>query len=143
MAGDLGETLLESLRQICTERGYHRSDERPTSAKPTFGGRANHPGAGLSAQDEAFVAAMRQALAELAGAIGVESLDRERQRAVQAALDGAELVTRGQLAMESPEQLRILLPSFVFLVSLPIVEQDEALALSRRVGALVDAQLGG
>jgi hypothetical protein len=141
MAGDLGEMLLESLRQISSERGYRQSHERPASAEPTLGGRANHPGASLSARDEAFVAAMRQALTELAGAIGMESLDRERQRAVQTALDGAELVTRGQLAMESPEQLRMLLPSFVFLVSLPIVEQDEALALSRRAGTLVDQHL--
>ena len=34
------------------------------------------------------------------------------------------------------------MPSLVFLVALPIVEQDRALELSRRTEELVDEQLG-
>lgn len=81
---------------------------------------------------------MRKALAEVAGAAGAAALSEKGQRTTLAALDGAELVIRGQLAMESPGQLRLLLPSFVFLITLPILQQREALALSRRVGELIE-----
>lgn len=143
MAGDEGETLLRIVRQIRSEIGRGPSGERLSAAIPTFGGNAGHPAAaGLGPEDEEFVAAIREGLAELARAVGVESLEVEQQQTVLAALDGAELVTRGQLALGRPEQLRLLLPSFVFLVALPIVEQDQALSLSRRVGELVDRHLG-
>lgn len=72
---------------------------------------------------------MRRALAGVAGAAGAATLADERQRAICIALEGVELVTRTQLAMDRPAELRRLLPSFVFLVALPVVRQDEALAL--------------
>jgi hypothetical protein len=34
-----------------------------------------------------------------------------------------------------------LMPSFIFLVALPIVEQDRALELSRRTSELIEEQL--
>jgi hypothetical protein len=143
VAGNEGKTLLWIVRQIRSETGREPSGQWLSAASPTFGGSARHPAAGaLGPEDEQFVAAIRQALAELAAAVGVGALDDDRQRTVLAALDGAELVTRGQLALGRPEQLRMLLPSFVFLVALPIVEQDEALSLSRRAGELVDQHLG-
>lgn len=45
---------------------------------------------------------------------------------------------RGELARGNANQLPALMPSFVFLVTLPIVEQDEALNLSRRASELLD-----
>jgi hypothetical protein len=143
VAGGEGETLLRIVNQIRSEAGRGPSGKWIPATTPILGGSARHPAtAGLRPEDEQFVAAVRQALADLANAVGVETLDAEQQRTVSAALDGAELVTRGQLAMGRPEQLRVLLPSFVFLVALPIVEQDEALSLSRRAGELVDEHLG-
>lgn len=35
-----------------------------------------------------------------------------------------------------------LMPSFVFLVTLPVVDQDRALELSRRAAQLVEGALG-
>jgi hypothetical protein len=64
------------------------------------------------------------------------------ENAVGAALDGAELVIRGELVRGNADRLADLMPSFVFLVTLPIVDQDEALALSRRAAELVEGELG-
>jgi len=48
---------------------------------------------------------------------------------------------RGELLAGDAERIAILMPSFVFLVVLPIVGQDEALALSRRTAQLVEELL--
>jgi hypothetical protein len=49
---------------------------------------------------------------------------------------------RGELVCGNAEQLPALLPGFVFLVTLPVVEQDKALQLSRRTARLVERALG-
>ena len=59
--------------------------------------------------------------------------------AVGAAIDGAELVMRGELLSGNADRLPALMPSFVFLVALPVVDQDRALELSRRTIELIDA----
>jgi hypothetical protein len=61
---------------------------------------------------------------------------------VRLALDGAELVMRGELIRGNGTRLGALVPSFVFLVTLPMVEQDEALALSQRAGELLAGARG-
>jgi hypothetical protein len=91
----------------------------------------------LSPDDEALVATMRQALAAVAAA-AVPAKREPRDDAVRAALDGAELVIRGELVSGNAERLPSLMPSFVFLVTLPIVDQDEALDLARRTAELVE-----
>jgi hypothetical protein len=48
-------------------------------------------------------------------------------------------VMRAELARAHAKQLPDLLPSFVFLVTLPIVGQDEALELSQRAARLVES----
>jgi hypothetical protein len=113
------------------------------SAAPSFETRSDLISAtSLGPQEEEFAAAMRAALAEVARAGGAGSLEEPKERGVLAALDGAELVTRGQLAVGSPEQLRVLIPSFIFLVVLPILQQDDALALSERAKQLIEKAFG-
>jgi hypothetical protein len=91
----------------------------------------------LSAEDEGLVATLRQSLANVAAA--ADPARREpRDEAVRAALDGAELVIRGELVSGNAQQLPSLMPSFVFLVTLPIIDQDKALDLARRTAELVE-----
>jgi hypothetical protein len=52
------------------------------------------------------------------------------------------MVMRGELVRGNGEKLASLLPDFVFLVTLPMVEQAEALKLSRRAAELLEGQLG-
>lgn len=99
--------------------------------------------AAVGEKDESLAGAMRRALEKLAAvlvAAGPES--RAVPRGVHAALDGAELVTRGELAHGNAERLPLLLPSFVFLVSLPIAGEDEALALARRAERMIEEAIG-
>ena len=65
-----------------------------------------------------------------------------RRSAVGAALDGAEMVMRGELVSGNAGQLPALMPSFVFLVALPVVTEDEALDLSKRMARLVEGRWG-
>ena len=48
---------------------------------------------------------------------------------------------RGELVSGNAAQLPALMPSFVFLVALPVVDQDRALELSRRTERLVEGAL--
>lgn len=142
MVGDEGEALLEIVRQIGGEVS-RRSGTSGASGDPSFGsGTCLRTAADLTPQEEEFVGALRLALAELASAAGAGSVEESSERMVKAALDGAELVIRGQLAMGSPQQLRVLLPSSIFLITLPIVEQDDALAISSRAVDLIEKAFG-
>jgi hypothetical protein len=97
----------------------------------------------LSPEEESLVEAVRQGLAKLAAAVEKDRPQRAGgEGAVGAALDGVEMVMRGELVIGKAERLPDLMPSFVFLVTLPIVDQDEALQLSRRAAELVEAELG-
>jgi hypothetical protein len=94
----------------------------------------------LSDEQESLVRSVRAALAKIAATL---SVGREEPPfdAVGNALDGAEMVMRGELVSGGAERLPRLLPSFVFLVALPIVEQDRALALSRRTSELIAEEM--
>lgn len=54
------------------------------------------------------------------------------QKLLAATLDGAEMTMRGELMRGRCERLPALMPSFVFLVALPIVPEGEAFDLSQR-----------
>jgi hypothetical protein len=84
----------------------------------------------LNSEDELLVSRLRSALAKVAAAAGGEAAGGS-QDAVGAALDGTELVMRGELASGNVGLLPALLPGFVFLVALPVVDQDAALELSQ------------
>ncbi len=49
---------------------------------------------------------------------------------------------RGELVMGNADRLPALMPSFVFLVVLPVVGQDRAFELSKRTSTLLEAALG-
>ena len=139
MARDEGGELLRVVDRIRRELGPECPGDWLSVAAPTLvaSDRAGWPAADPDRRNEAFVGAFRRALAGVAAAAGATTLADERQRAVCVALDGVELVTRTQLAMDQPAELRKLLPSFVYLVALPVVQQDEALALSELAAELV------
>jgi hypothetical protein len=73
----------------------------------------------------------------IAAAAGAEKADAFDKEAVRVALDSTELVMRGELASGNTAQLPRLMPGFVYLVTLPVVEQDEALEFSRRAEVLI------
>lgn len=91
---------------------------------------------GLGFEEERLVGRLRGSLQRIAAALSAGREDPPVQ-AVAAALDGAEIVMSGELVRGGVGRLPRLLPSFVFLVALPIVEQDRALALSRRTAELI------
>ena len=96
----------------------------------------------LDSEEELLVAALRRSLVRIAGATSSNASADPPPGDVSAALDGVELVIR-ELVIGNAERLPALLPGFVFLVTLPIVGQDEAIDLSRRAADVVDAELGG
>jgi hypothetical protein len=135
---------LRALERLCAELGYESGEEEvgASDSSALVGGRSSILGS-LSAEDEALVEAIRQGLARLAAAIGGEGRGEERASGVRVVLDGTELMVRSELIRGQAKQLRGLLPGFVFLVALSIVEQDEALELSRRTSELIEGALDG
>jgi hypothetical protein len=91
--------------------------------------------------DDALVRELRAALATIAARLGAASEEPSSQ-SVLTALDAAEIVMRGELTTGGQNRLPQLMPSLVFLVTLPIVEQDRALALSHRTAELIDEEAG-
>jgi len=141
-AGDQHEALLRVADQLCAQLGYAGGEQEAHGASSPLGGSGGAVGEVLSPQDEALVASVRRGLANVAAAAGAARSASTDGSAVSAALDGAELVMRGELARGNATQLPALIPSFVFLVTLPIVEQDEALKLSQRTSELIDGAPG-
>lgn len=135
--------MLVAVDQLCSELGYPPCESARPDGRTTFAaGERNLVVGALTSEQESLVSEMRSCLARLAAAVGAGEASGEPKRAVAVALDGAELVLRGHLASGKAEHLPALIPSFVFLVTLPLVEQDEALALARRTSELVDGALG-
>jgi len=97
----------------------------------------------LDSEDELLVARLRHGLAKIAAALGNEGPDGATGTLIGAALDGIEMVMRGELMRGNAAQLPALMPSFVFMVTLAAADQDRALELSRRTSGLIDAALGG
>lgn len=90
----------------------------------------------LGEDDEQLVTELRAGLAKLAGSRRGEPVDGTA--AVQGALDGAEFVVRGDLLSGRGARLPQLLPSFVFLVLLPLLGKPEALRAAERAARLLD-----
>jgi hypothetical protein len=134
-AGNCGEALIQVADELCAELGYAGTEEIPW-ARST--GTEEGPMAGtLSPEDESLASGLRDALAKIATALGARP-DDPRARQVLVALDGAEMAIGGELLSGNRQQLPRLMPSLVFLVALPIVEQDRALELSRRTAELIE-----
>jgi hypothetical protein len=142
LAGNEREALLRLADQLSIELGYAEAEEIPGAHSP-LGGEEGAMAGILNSEDELLVARVRLGLAKVAAALGGEGPDGASGSAVGAALDGAEMVMRGELVMGNAAQLPALMPSFVFLVTLPVVDQDRALELSRRTARLVEGALEG
>jgi hypothetical protein len=137
--GSERETLRAVVDHLSIGLGY------PDVAEELFG-TSSLLGTGtfgtLSNEDERLVVAIRNGLTRLASAIGAaKAPGGPKRRAVEVALDGAELVVRGELVQGNQSQLGALIPSLVFMVTVPIIEQDEAIELSRRTSALIQRTL--
>lgn len=93
----------------------------------------------LGPAEEELIAAASESLARLARALRHRRDERVPGIAVPALLTGAEQVMRSELA--TGNSLSAVMPSFVYLVTLPIVDQDEALELSQRTASLLGQAL--
>lgn len=138
-AGDYGEALIGATNRLCAELGAG-SSEPVASANPTLAEKGLMGGI-LSAEDDLLVRRLRAALARIAAAVGESEPDFSHPLIVQMVLDGAEMMMRGEILKGNRERLSQLMPDFVFLVALPIVDQDRALELSRRATELIEESL--
>lgn len=135
-AGDGREALLRVASRLSIELGYADGEDLP--AVRSLRGEETTQMDFLDAEDELLVTEVRLGLARMAHALGAAARAEASQRLVSAALDGAEMTMRGELMSGRSEQLPALMPSFVFLVALPIVPQDRAFELSRRAFELLE-----
>lgn len=133
-AGKHGEVLLQVVDRLCAELGY-AGTAQVHGSRSVLGVKGVMGGI-LSPEDEALARRMREGLARLAAALGF-SAESPRARVVSVALDGAEMALRGELVSGNDDQLPQLLPSLVFLIALPLVDQDRALELSHRTEELI------
>jgi hypothetical protein len=136
LAGRDREALPEVADQLSVELGYAEGEELP-GADSMLGGADGAMTGILNSEDELLVARVRRGLARIAAALSAGGSDNSSASAVVAALDGAEMVMRGELVRGKAEQLPALMPSFVFLVALTVVDQDRALELSKRTEELL------
>ena len=109
-------------------RAQHGQTEQLAAERP-FDAR-------LGEDDEQLVTELRAGLAKLAGSRQGKPVDAAA--AVQGALDGAEFVVRGDLLSGQSARLPQMLPSFVFLVLLPLLGKPEALRAAERAARLLD-----
>jgi hypothetical protein len=137
-AGYYDEALLRVADRLCAELGGPGGGGLP-SGVATLSTKTALPGT-LSHQDELLLSGLRLGLARISAAAG-DSADDFQARAVAIALDGVEMVMLGKLLGGNGAELPRLMPGFVFLVTLPIVDQDRALELSRRTERLIDEEL--
>jgi hypothetical protein len=131
--------LLRVADRICEELGYVEAGKVPGEHSPLAVGLGMSYV--LNSEDEEQVTSLRKALAKIAAALHAGGPGEPCGRGIQAALGGAESVARGELLSGNAEKLPQLMPSFVFLVALPIVAQDRALELSRRTSQLIEEEL--
>jgi hypothetical protein len=126
-----------AIEKLYTELGY--SDELSEQSRRWAADGVTALGR-LDAEDEELIVGLRCALARLASAAELGEGDGGMpEMAVIAALDGVELVMRGEILLGNDARLPLLMPSFAFLTTLPVAGKVRALALSRRVEELLEA----
>jgi hypothetical protein len=138
-AGNLGETLAQVADRLCAELPHPKREDL-AGIEAALAGEDLMKGV-FGAEEEALVGGLRGALVRIAAAFGAD-LENGELRRVRVAIDGAEMATRGEILAGHAWHLPRLFPSFVFMVALPIVEQDLALKLSQRAADLIDSELG-
>jgi hypothetical protein len=136
------KALIRVAEQLSVELGYVGRQEI-LGEYSGLGGEEGAMAGILNSEDELLVSEIRRGLAKVAAAAfdGEEPIGAG-ETAIGAALDGTELVMRGEIVMGNAGRLPALLPGFVFLATLPVVDQDRALELSKRASALVEGTFG-
>ncbi|HWC49707.1 MAG TPA: hypothetical protein VG448_12565 [Solirubrobacterales bacterium] len=123
--------ILDQLRAEFNGESTKPFDPTSGEARPGFGRK-----------ERELAGRVREALAGLATAAWATS-GRDphawERRALQAALEGAELVWASELAAEREERLAPCLPGFVFVTLLPALDHDGALWASQRTSELAIA----
>lgn len=136
MSGAEGQRIVAAIEELSIELGY--SDELSERSR-RWAGHGKATRGHLDSADEELIARLRGALASLASAArDSEDGGRHSEAAVIAALDGAELVMRGEILLGNGARLSALVPSFAFLATLPILGKERSLTLSRRVAELLE-----
>jgi hypothetical protein len=128
------QALVAVADKLCAELGYAGEDRLDDGRAPVFG----EP---LGPEAEQLIATLRASLARIAVAAGGGTIEDAAETAVRALLGGAVLVMRRELMLGKSGQLGELLPSFVFLVTLPLVEHCEAQQLADRTSSLLGEML--
>jgi hypothetical protein len=141
LAGNERNALLWVADELSLELGYAGGSAEVPGANSKLGGEGGPLAGILNAEDDLLVARMRRGLANVVAAVGAGREACAPEGAVGAALDGAEMVIRGVLVSGNGAQLPELMPSFVFMVVLPVVDQDQALNLSKRTAQLMERAL--
>jgi hypothetical protein len=124
--------VLRILGELCDEfatgapGGEPSADREPLVAE-------QRPSTMLSNEEEELVSGLKAGLARLAGPSQGGPVETA---AVQAALDGAEFVARGEI-LTGQRRLPQLLPSFAFLAVLPQMGKTDALRVAGRAAQLV------
>ena len=140
-AGDYGEALIRATDLLGAELPAAGDSGETAGSNPTLGEKGLMGGV-LSAEDDLLVRKLRASLTKIAAALTSSEPDFSHPLIVQMVLDGAEMMMRGEILKGNRERLSQLMPDFVFLVALPIVDQDRALELSQRASALIQEALG-
>ena len=97
LAGNEREALLRVADQLSLELGYAGGEEIPGEYSG-LGGEEGAMAGILNSEDELLVAGLRRGLAKVAtAALDGEEPEDATESAVGAALDGAEMVMRGEL----------------------------------------------
>lgn len=130
-AGKERDVLVEIADRLCESLGYAGDGGLAVEA------RVQGLGGVLDGEDQELVAAFRQSLTRIAAALGAGA-EGPAATAVEALLGGVELVLRRELAMGNPPRLKEFFPSAVYLVSLPLVEYEQAQELADRTSTLLD-----
>lgn len=138
-AGGYSEALIGATDRLCAEIGAGGSGETEAT-DPTLA-ETRLMGGVLGAEDDLLVRRLRATLARIAATLRASEPDFSHPLIIQMVLDGAEMMMRGEILKGNRERLSQLMPDFVFLVALPIVDQDRALELSRRATELIEAAL--
>jgi hypothetical protein len=135
-ARDERERLVGALADLRAELGWEDHLAAHPAMAPT-----PRSGSLLEPEDEAQIQELGRSLAMLAtAAASAHPPDEPLPESVtQGSVGGAEWVMRSVLEGDDRKRLRELLPDFVYLVTLPYLDQEEALRLARRTRELLSA----
>jgi len=130
--------LLDDLDRLCGGQGCRSPRNQPLETSPFEGWPPFETQAGV---DGNLLAGLRAALARVAEEQGLKPhSDVSTVRAVRAVLDGAQLTARTELLSGNEEEVRRLIPTFVYLVVLPVAGENAARHAFERAAAGLSAE---